>query len=192
MTREYAIGDGLPTAHQRRPEYIRDDAWIREFLRVGQIAHIATRWDDQLFVTPTNYYFDETGHRLILHSNITGRLRANIEKHPRLCVEVSETGKLLPSNVALEFSLQYRSAVVFGTAEIIEDADEQARVMHLLIAKYFDQLQVGKDYRPATEKELRRTTVYALNIESWSGKQNWKERADQSDEWPALEAKWFE
>ncbi|MCQ3974163.1 MAG: pyridoxamine 5'-phosphate oxidase family protein, partial [Anaerolineae bacterium] len=27
---------------------------------------------------------------------------------------------------------------------------------------------------------------------SWSGKRNWAERADQSDEWPALGEEWFE
>jgi hypothetical protein len=29
-----------------------------------------------------------------------------------------------------------------------------------------------------------------LLIESWSGKENWKDQADQSDEWPALDEKW--
>lgn len=189
--RDHSLKESQPTAHQRRPEYARDDEWIRAFLHHAAVVHIATRWDDQLFVTPSNFYFDEAGNRLIFHSNIAGRLRANIERHPRLCAEVSEMGRLLPSNVALEFSLQYRSVMVFGTAQIIENAAEQARLLHLLIGKYFDQLRVGADYRPATEKELKRTTVYGLNIESWSGKENWKARADQSDEWKALDEKWL-
>ena len=54
------------------------------------------------------------------------------------------------------------------------------------------QKQKEKDFRPITHKELKRTTVYAIEIESWSGKENWKERADQSDEWPALGEEWFE
>jgi len=39
---------------------------------------------------------------------------------------------------------------------------------------------------------LKRTSVYAIRVESWSGKQNWPERADQSDEWPALHAQGLE
>jgi hypothetical protein len=39
---------------------------------------------------------------------------------------------------------------------------------------------------------LKRTSVYAIRVESWSGKQNWPERADQSDEWPALDAQGLE
>ena len=55
-------------------------------------------------------------------------------------------------------------------------------------------MESGKDYRPITEDELKQTSVYAIAIDSWSGKQNWKDRADQgeTDEWPPLDAKWFD
>ena len=145
-----------------------------------QIAHIASLWEDQPFITPSTYFYDEANNRLIFHSNIAGRIRTNIEHQPQVCAEVSELGRLLPSNVALEFSLQFRSVVVFGQAFILEDEQEQREVMHKLIAKYFNKMQLGKDYRPATEKELKRTTVYEIRIGSWSGKENWKDRADQS------------
>ena len=190
MPRDYSLKKSLPTAHQRKPQYTRDDAWIRAFLHKAQVAHVATLWDEQPFVTPTNYYFDEAGHRLIFHSNITGRLRANIERHPKVCAEVYEMGRYLPSNVALEFSVQFRSVIVFGEAHILGDREEQRRMLHLLIAKYFSPMELGKDYRPVTDKELKQTTVYELRIESWSGKENWKDRADQSDDWPTLDEKW--
>jgi nitroimidazol reductase NimA-like FMN-containing flavoprotein (pyridoxamine 5'-phosphate oxidase superfamily) len=187
MTDRYSLAANLPSAHQRRPQYARDDEWIRALLHRGQVAHVATRWEDQPFVTPTSYYFDEAGHRLIFHSNAAGRLRANIERHPRVAAEISELGRLLPSNIALEFSLQYRSAIVFGEVLILREPGEQRQALHDLIAKYFPSMEVGSDYRPATDDELKRTTVYAVQIESWSGKENWKEQADQSAEWPALD-----
>lgn len=192
MPLDYSLNKQKPTAHQRLPKYKRGEEWIQELLRRGQIAHIASLWDDQPFVMPSTFFYDEARGRLIFHSNITGRVRANIEQHPRVCVEVSEMGKVLPSNVALEFSIQYRSVIVFGTASLIEDVEEKRAVLHQLIAKYFDEMELGKDYRPATDKELKRTSVYQVKIESWSGKENWKDRADQSDEWPALDKKWFE
>ena len=192
MPRNYNLDQNSPTAHQRLPGYIRNDEWIRNFLTRGQIAHIATYWEDQPFVTPSTYLYDEANHRLVFHSNIAGRIRSNIEHYSQVCAEVSELGKLLPSNVALEFSLQYRSVVVFGSATILENEQEKREVMHRLIAKYFNKMQPGKDFRPVTDKELNRTSVYEIKIDSWSGKENWKGRADQSDEWPRLEAKWFE
>lgn len=180
-----------PTAFQRLPKHKREDDWIREILQRGQIAHIASSWDAQPFINPTTFFYDQAGHRLIFHSNISGRVRANIEHNPKVCVEISEMGKPLPSNVALEFSFQYRSVLVFGAAQLIENIQEQTAVMHKLIGKYFGEMERGKDYRPVTEKELRQTSVYEIKIESWSGKENWKERADQSDEWPALDEKWI-
>ena len=190
MPRNYSLEKNPPNAFQRKPQYTRDDEWIRAFLHRGQVAHLGTVWDGQPFVTPTNYYFDEPGHRLIFHSNLVGRMQANIEHCETVCAEVSEMGRYLPSNVSLEFSVQYRSVMVFGKACVVPDVEEQRRLLHLLIAKYFSPMQLGKDYRPVTDLELKKTAVYELKIESWSGKENWKDHAEQSDEWPPLDGKW--
>jgi uncharacterized protein len=175
-----------PTSHQRRPEHRRGDAWIRAFLHSTQIAHIAHVSDGQAFVTPTNFWYDEAGHRIIFHSNITGRLRSNLEAQPRVCLETSEMGRFLPSNAALEFSVQFRSVMVFGTVRILEDPIDIRRALTNLLAKYFPRLRPAAEYRPITDKELARTTVYTLEIESWSGKENWPDQADMIDDWPPL------
>ena len=82
--------------------------------------------------------------------------------------------------------------MVFGTARVVTDPAEMRTLLYGLIQKYFPELTAGKEYREITEKELRATSVYAIEIESWSGKENWDERAEQSDEWAPLEEKWFE
>jgi uncharacterized protein len=181
-----------PVAFQRLPEYKRDEEWIRAFLREAKVGHVASARDGQPFLKPTTFWFDEIHHQIIFHSNVTGRIRSNIENNPQVCFESSELGKLLPSNVALEFSLQYRSVIVFGRARLISDPEEVRRVLYGLIHKYFPEMTAGREYRWITDKELRRTAVYAIQIEAWSGKENWQERADQSDEWPTLDEKWFE
>ncbi len=192
MPRNYQLENNPPTAHQRLPEYTKDEAWMRAFLHTAQVGHVATLWEDQPFVTPTMFWFDEAGHRIVFHSNSTGRIRANAEHSPKVCLEASELGKLLPSNVALEFSLQYRSVLVFGSLRLLDADDEKQEALYGLIQKYFPEMRAGHEYRPITQKELKRTSVYEIQIESWSGKENWKGRADQSDEWPALAGKWFE
>jgi nitroimidazol reductase NimA-like FMN-containing flavoprotein (pyridoxamine 5'-phosphate oxidase superfamily) len=189
MPRDYT--NQKPTAYQRLPEYQRDQEWIRGILREAKVAHIATARDGQPFVTPSTFWFDDDNRQIIFHSNIAGRIRSNIETNPRLCIEVSELGKLLPSNVALEFSLQFRSVVVFGSARLIHDPQEARRVLYNLIKKYFPLMAPGREFREITDKELRSTSVYAVQIEEWSGKENWKDRADQSREWAPLDEKWF-
>ena len=192
MPRDYNLTAQPPTAGQRLPEYARDEEWMRAFLRAAQIGRVATLWDDQPFVTPSTFWYDEANRRIIFHSNLAGRVRANLERNPKVCLEASEMGRLLPSNVALEFSLQYRNVMVFGTVRILESDEEMRAALTGLLEKYFPEMEAGREYRPITDKELNRTSVYELKIESWSGKENWNERTDQSDEWPALDEKWFE
>lgn len=189
MPREYKSQP--PTAFQRRPHLTKDDQWIRSFLREAKIGRVATSSDEQPFINTTTFWLDEENHQIVFHSNVAGRIRSNIEANPKVSLEASELGKFLPSNVALEFSLQFRSVVVFGGARLITDQVEARRLLYGLIGKYFPEMTAGKEYREITDKELRATSIYAIKIESWSGKENWAERADQSDEWTPLDEKWF-
>ena len=190
MPRDYI--NQPPTAFQRRLHLTKDDSWIRAFLGKAQVGHIASSVDGQPFINPTTFWYDEAQHQIVFHSNVAGRVRSNMENNPKVSLEASELGRLLPSNVALEFSLQFRSVVVFGTARVVTDPVEARRLLYGLISKYFPEMTAGKEYREITDKELRATSIYAIKIEGWSGKENWAERADQSDEWTPLDEKWFE
>ncbi|HLE53540.1 MAG TPA: pyridoxamine 5'-phosphate oxidase family protein, partial [Anaerolineales bacterium] len=99
MAKDNSLKTTPPNA-QRRAEYAQDDGWIRDFLRRAPIGHIATRWDEQPFITPTLFWYDPEREAIYFHSNISGRVRANAERHPEVCFEACEMGKLLPSNVA--------------------------------------------------------------------------------------------
>ena len=189
MPRDYT--NQSPISFQRRPHLTRDNDWIRAFLKTAKVGHIASSRDDQPFLNPTMFWFDEESHQIVFHSNVAGRVRSNIETNPKVCLEVSELGRFLPSNVALEFSLQFRSVIVFGTARLVTEPGEARQLLYGLISKYFPQMTAGQEYREITDKELRATSIYAIQIEEWSGKENWADRADQSDEWAPLDEKWF-
>lgn len=176
----------------RHAEYARDEGWIVDFLHQAQVGHVATQSGEQPYITPTLFWYDAARHEIYFHSNITGRIRSNTESHPQVCFEASRAGKPLPSNIALEFSYQYESVIAFGEIRLVEDNDEKERLLYGLIEKYFPTMTPGEEYRPITEKELQRTSVYAIAVNSWSGKRNWDERAEQGEEWPPLAEEWFE
>jgi uncharacterized protein len=184
MPRNYQ--PAIPTQYQRIPSHTRDDAWIKQFLKSAVIGHLAHNQDDQPFVTPTNFWFDEDGHRIIFHSNIAGRMRENLLNNPKVCLETSEYGRFLPANTALEFGVQYRSVMVYGKVRILEDKQEIMDVLYSLLKKYFPDMSPGKQFRPITDQELSRTTVYSLVIDAWSGKENWEEEADELPDWTPL------
>ena len=164
-----------PTHPQRLPEYRRDDNWIRSFLQRAEIGRIATSVDGQPYITPTTFWYDPQAHTIIFHGANHGHLYANLQTNPHACFETSKIGELLPADTALEFSIQYASVIAFGRVRILDDPDEKRRGLYALIGKYFPQQEAGRDYRPITEKELNATAVYALEVERWSGKENWKD-----------------
>jgi len=182
-----------PTLNKmRHPEYARDEAWIVDFLNKVQIGHIATRSDNQPYITPTLFWYSPEQHEIYFHSNITGQVHSNAEQYPEVCFEASRAGKLQPSNLALEFSMQYESVIAYGKIRVVENEADKKRFLYGLIEKYFPGMVAGEHYRPITDKELKRTSVYAIAIEKWSGKYHWHDQADQGDEWPPLGEEWFE
>jgi nitroimidazol reductase NimA-like FMN-containing flavoprotein (pyridoxamine 5'-phosphate oxidase superfamily) len=170
-----------------RDKYAQDDTWIKEFLLKAQIGHIATRWETQPFLTPLLFWYSEEKHTIYVHTNLYGRLQANCEQYPEACFEACEMGRLLPSNVALEFGMQYASVVAFGKVRRVQDDEEKRFGLQGLLDKYFPDLKAGVDYRPILQEELDQTGVFAFEIESWSGKKNWKDSAKQSTDWKPLD-----
>ena len=81
--------------------------------------------------------------------------------------------------------MQYRSVVAFGAARLL--AGEEARqALYTLCAHIFPQIRPGAEMQPISDEQLARTSVYALAVERWSGKENWAEQAEQTPDWPAL------
>lgn len=169
MPKDYAA---LPFQQVRRTDRaITDEAWIKRFLKQAPFGVLATVLDGQPFINSNLFVYDESKQVIYMHTAQVGRTRANIEAAPRICFSVSEMGRLLPAAEALEFSVEYRGVTIFGTAAVVTDEAEATYGLQLLLDKYFPHLSPGKDYRPITPEELRRTGVYRIDIEQWSGKQ---------------------
>ena len=171
-----------------------DDDWIAQFLNKIQVGHISTRDGNQPFINPTSFLYDKDNHEIYFHSNAYGRMRFNADNNPEACFECFKSGRLLPSNLALEVSFQYECVIAYGKIRVINAMNEKRTMLNGLLKKYFGEMESRKDYRPITNNELKQTSVYAIKVESWSGKRNWPERAEQAEEgeWPDLDPKWFE
>ena len=161
-----------PFAQPRRADRaVADEAWIRAFLHRAPFGALATVYEGQPFINSNLFVYDEANHVIYMHTARIGRTQANVAAGERVCFSVSAMGRLLPAEVALEFSVEYKGVTVFGAATIIKDETEARRALQLLLDKYFPHLSPGQDYRPIIPEELNRTTVYRIDIEQWSGKQ---------------------
>jgi nitroimidazol reductase NimA-like FMN-containing flavoprotein (pyridoxamine 5'-phosphate oxidase superfamily) len=157
---------------RRRDKAVTDEGWIKAFLHSGAWGALATLAEGQPFIHTILYVYDEGAHAIYLHTAREGRTRSNLEGDGRICLSVTEMGRLLPDNVACEFSVEYAGVTVFGYGSVVDDDEEKRRALQLLMDKYAPQLKPERDYRLANQEELDRTSVFRIDIESWSGKKN--------------------
>ncbi len=160
----------LPVNQVRRADRaVNEDAWIADLLHHAPLGALATVSDGQPFINMNLFVYDEARRAIYMHTGRYGRTRTNVDEGERVCFSISTMGRLLPADEALEFSVEYSGVVVFGSAAVIEGAEAEDGLQKLL-DKYFPHLQPGRDYRPIIAEELKRTSVYKIAIESWSGK----------------------
>lgn len=162
----------------RRKDRAQDEAWIRELLTRAPIGVLATSGNNGPALNPNLFVFDPSRDAIYLHTAKTGHTRANVEDRPRVAFCVAEMGRLLPSDAAVHFSVEYASVVLTGTSTVVEDADEASGALDLLMRKYAPQFEPGRDYRSVEGKDLARTSVFRIDIESWTGKGKTSEAAD--------------
>ena len=167
-------GRNDPRSALRRRDRGKDDAWVAAFLRRAAYGFLATVGKGgQPFLNSNLFVFDDSGggRRIYLHTHRTGRTRDNLQGAEKVAFSAVAMGRLLPAPEALEFSVEYAGVVAFGTGRVVEDHEEARAALQMLLDKYAPHLKPGVDYRPTTDEELRRTAVYRIDIETWSGKQ---------------------
>lgn len=168
MAKDYAT---LPYTQVRRADRaVEDEPWIKALLHQAPWGVMATVHNAQPFINSNLFVYDEPNQAIYLHTAKAGRTRTNIEANNGVCFSVSRMGRLLPAEEALEFSVEYQGVTIFGRVYLIEEETEAKRALQMLLDKYFPHLQPDEDYRGITPEELRRTSVYRLEITEWSGK----------------------
>lgn len=158
------------TQPRRRDRALQPDPEIEALLHRLPVGFIALSDQDQPYLNPNLFWFDAAARRIYFHTAAKGRTRDTVERNPRVCFSAAEMGSLIPADTALEFSTAYASVIVFGSVRVVDDETEQRHGLQGLLDKYFPHLQAGIDYRPIVDEELERTSVYAIDIEAWSGK----------------------
>ncbi|HKO55851.1 MAG TPA: pyridoxamine 5'-phosphate oxidase family protein [Thermoanaerobaculia bacterium] len=139
---------------------------IHAILDEALICHVGFVVDGAPVVIPTIHTrVDDT---LYFHGSAASRMLRSLRGGVEACVTVTLLDGLVLARSAFHHSMNYRSAVVFGTAREVTDAAEKWRALEALV----EHVARGRsaDVRPPNEKELRQTLVLALPIEEASAK----------------------
>jgi nitroimidazol reductase NimA-like FMN-containing flavoprotein (pyridoxamine 5'-phosphate oxidase superfamily) len=162
-----------PDRVRRKDRSLVEDEWIDRMLETTAVGHVAVCWQGEPLLHSNIYWFD--GQRIYWHTAAVGRFRAVLDQGPtRACFTVTEQGRILPAGTPLDFSTEYASILLYGTARVVADPAEKLRGLEGLMAKYAPHLQPGVDYVPMPDGDVAQTSLFCLDVETRVGKHNVK------------------
>jgi len=129
------------------------------------VCHLGVVIDGMPVVLPTGY--GRIGQTLYLHGSSANRSLLMADGQD-VCVTVTLLDGLVCARAVFHHSMNYRSAVIFGAARLVTDADEKLAALRAVT----DHLVPGRwdHVREPTRKELAATAVIALPLEEASVK----------------------
>jgi uncharacterized protein len=142
-----------------------DRATIEAILDEALVSHLGFLDDGLPVVIPTLHV--RVGSHVYLHGSAASRaLRES--KGAEVCVTATLVDGLVLARAVMHHSANYRSAMLFGAGEWIEDEEEKLTALEALVEK----LVPGRwgDARLPTAKELRATALLRIPLEQASAK----------------------
>jgi nitroimidazol reductase NimA-like FMN-containing flavoprotein (pyridoxamine 5'-phosphate oxidase superfamily) len=130
---------------------------------VCQVAFIA---DGLPVVVPTNYV--RVGDKLFLHGSIASRLMKTLSSGAPFCLNVTLLDGIVLSPTATGHSVNYRSVVVMGKAEVVQGEAAKLAAMR----DFVEYVIRGRwaTVHPPSEQELKGTMVVAVPLVEASAK----------------------
>ncbi len=147
-----------------RGSYDRDAVF--GVLDAGFFCHVAYVIDGQPYCTPTIHWRE--GDVLYWHGSSASRMLRHLRQGTPVCLTVSHLDGLVLARSAFHHSVNYRSALCFGVARIVDDAEEKARALEAIVNRFYP----GRtdELRPIQPQEAKATTVVSMRIDEASAK----------------------
>lgn len=146
----------------QRGSYDRQLAY--QILDEGLICHVGFAVNGQPFVIPTAY--GRIADKIYIHGSPASRMLRSLQGGIEVCVTVTLLDGLVLARSAFHHSMNYRSIVLFGTAEVVSDSAEKLTALKAftehIIAGRWDEV------RSPNPQEMQGTLVLALPIDEAS------------------------
>ena len=143
--------------HRERGKSGRDDLYA--VLDAGLICHLGVVVDGAPRVLPTTYARD--GDVLYLHGS-SANAGFQAADGAEVCVTVTHLDGLVLARSVFSHSVNYRSAMILGTAVVVRDQDERMAALRAIV----EHLVPGQwaAARQPTAKEMAATSVLSLPL----------------------------
>ena len=145
-----------------RGRYEQDQ--IYAILDEAYLCHVGIVVDGTPIVTPTLHV--RVGDHLVLHGSPASRMLRTASTQ-EICVTATLVDGFVLARSAFHHSINYRSVVVIGWAEVVPETDKAAALDALV-----DKMVPGRipSLRPMSAKEVKATSVLRLSISEASAK----------------------
>jgi nitroimidazol reductase NimA-like FMN-containing flavoprotein (pyridoxamine 5'-phosphate oxidase superfamily) len=155
------------TQIRRKPTRGRyDRALINQILDEALICHVAFIADGHPYALPTIHA--RIGETLYLHGANGARMLKLAAAGEQLCVTATLIDGIVLARSAMHHSLNYRSAVVIGSARQVTDPEEKRAALDAVV----EHIIPGRsgDARKPSDTGLAATIVLAIRLEEASAK----------------------
>lgn len=149
---------------RRSDRAITDPEELESILRESVVCRLGLCDGEFPYVVPMNYGYRDGS--VFLHSAIEGRKIELLGKNPNVCLEFEKDIELIPADEACSFSMKYRSVIASGKAVFLEDAEDKAHGLNVIMAQY-----TGKEFE-FPPQALERIVVIRVDLGEVSGKHN--------------------
>jgi nitroimidazol reductase NimA-like FMN-containing flavoprotein (pyridoxamine 5'-phosphate oxidase superfamily) len=161
-----------------------DKESVYAILDAALVCHIAYVIDGRPYCTPTSFWRE--GDHLYWHGSSASRMIRTQAQGVEVCLTATHVDALVMARSGFHHSVNYRAAMVYGRAHMIEDAGEKLRLMDAFI----DRIYPGRSklVRPPSPQEFKATSMMGMEIETASGKIRDKHVDDEEEDYAGVPA----
>jgi len=159
---------------RRRDKEITDRGELDRILHSGSVLHLAMAREGEPYLVPLSYGYD--GARLYFHCAMEGLKLDFLAANPSVCFTVVEDPRLVEhERLACSFSAAYASVLGRGRAVELGDDGPRRSALNEIMRHY-----TGRGDWDFGAAVFSRTRLFAVEIESLTGKRSPAESGDEA------------
>ena len=178
------VSDSFPVSPRNRVKRNHDrgsydKAAVFAILDAGLLCHVSYVIEGQPYCTPTLFWREDDV--LYWHGSSASRMLRHLKVGTPACLTVSHLDGLVLARSGFHHSANYRSAMCFGTAQLVDDPAEKLQALADVVDRFYPHRT--RTLRPINPQELKATNVVRMRIDEASAKVRAKNVVDDEEDY---------
>ena len=156
----------MPSSERTRVRRVADNAnyeraTLHAIIDAAYLCHVAFADARGTHCIPTACWRE--GEHVYIHGSNGGRLVKLLDKGAQACVTITHLDGLVLARSAFSHSMNYRSAMIYGSFERVDGEGEKRAAMDA----FMDKIAAGRraEARPGSDKEFDATTILRIALD---------------------------